>query len=842
LRLELPAEAELQRLVNAALNGYFYDLYEQMTAQLPLKVQTQLDELLVVPPDGVISPFESLKADAANPGVNNLEREISKLKTLRALGVPPEAFRSIPWKVLQMLKRRAWNEKASEMREHPQGVRYALIATFVHVRLAEVIDDVVKMLVEIIQRLDRRSDQQVYRELLRDLQRVEGKIQILFRVAEVVITKPEGTIREVLFPVVKEETFHQLAVESRNTGPQFRLFRQALMRRKFVRHYRRMLPLVLEILHFRSDNRFQPIVEALSAIQEALTTRSRYFKAPVPIQGVVPRGWTEHVFEEVKGEAKVNRHYYELCVLQQLQRALKCKEIWVEGAHAFRNPNDDLPADWDNVGRRIAHYEKLGLPVEADHFVENLRGRMTAALHEFDRILPRQSHLRIYCPNKSRPDRGLFAVAKLERQKEPNSLDLIKDGIVKDFGMLDLLDIFVEADRLVDFTRFFIHSGTKEVRSREALRPLLILDLFAEGTNMGIKRLANSNDRYSYEELLYVRKMYFSPEALRNANAAVVNKVLEIRNPRIWGEGHACASDGKRFPSWSQNLMSEWRSRYHGDGVLVYWHVETGAVCIYSQLRSFSSSEVAAMIEGLVRHDTEMRVEKNFVDSHGQSEVAFAFCHLLGTVRLMPRLKRIKYERLYLPAKGIAGKFLNLIGVLTRPIRWDLITQQYDEMVKAAVALKDGTATAEAILRRFNSYNVTHPTYKALAEVGKAEKTIFLCDYLSSRETQYEVNDGLQVVENWNSTNEFICYGRQGELATNSREQQEATTLSLQLLQNCLMLINTILIQRTIDRQGLWARLQPEDFRALTPLFYGHINPYGLFELDLEGPSFLEAA
>jgi hypothetical protein len=50
--------------------------------------------------------------------VSNLEREISKLKTLRAVGVPPEAFRSIPWKVLQMLKRRAWNEKASEMREH----------------------------------------------------------------------------------------------------------------------------------------------------------------------------------------------------------------------------------------------------------------------------------------------------------------------------------------------------------------------------------------------------------------------------------------------------------------------------------------------------------------------------------------------------------------------------------------------------------------------------------------------------------------------------------------------------------------------------------------------------
>jgi hypothetical protein len=125
---------------------------------------------------------------------------------------------------------------------------------------------------------------------------------------------------------------------------------------------------------------------------------------------------------------------------------------------------------------------KLGLPVDANQFVENLRDRMIAALHEFNRILPRQPHVRIYCPNKKRPHRGLFTVAKLERQKEPKSLDLIKDGIVKDFGMLELLDIFVEADRLVDFTRFFTHSGTKEVRSREALRPLLILDLFAEAT------------------------------------------------------------------------------------------------------------------------------------------------------------------------------------------------------------------------------------------------------------------------------------------------------------------------------------------------------------------------
>ena len=56
--------------------------------------------------------------------------------------------------------------------------------------------------------------------------------------------------------------------------------------------------------------------------------------------------------------------------------------------------------------------------------------------------------------------------------------------------------------------------------------------------------------------------------------------------------------------------------------------------------------------------------------------------------------------------------------------------------------------------------------------------------------------------ENWNATNDFICYGRQGELATNSREQQEIVTLSLQLLQNFLMLINTILVSRRLSERA----------------------------------------
>ena len=483
----------------------------------------------------------------------------------------------------------------------------------------------------------------------------------------------------MIFPRVKEDVFRDLVAEAKASGPQYRLWYQYVMRQKYVRHYRQMLPGVLEHLTFRSENRFRPVLDALAVIKRSLGTKFQYFPEDVPLEGVVLPSWRDTVLEDKDGSVRIHRRYYELCVLQQLERALKCKEIWVEGSYAFRNPHQDLPTDWHHEAQRVAYYRLLPQPVEVTAFLDPLRDRLSTALTQFNRDLPRNPYVHLY-PPPANNDRRLLAVARLMAQPEPQSLDRIKDLIGQHYGLLDLLDLFVEADRLTGFTQCFTHSGTKEVRPREALRPLLLLDLFAEGTNTGIKRVARANHQYSYDELLYVRKHYISVEALRHANTAVVNNILTLRNPQLWGEGHACASDGKRVESWRQNLMTEWRSRYRGYGVLVYWHVETNAVCLYSQLRNFSFSEVAAMIEGLIRHDTEMRVEKNFVDSHGQSEVAFAFCHLLGGVRLMPRLKRIKYERLPPPDKGLASAFPNLAGLLTRPIRWDLIAQQYDEM------------------------------------------------------------------------------------------------------------------------------------------------------------------
>jgi TnpA family transposase len=246
--------------------------------------------------------------------------------------------------------------------------------------------------------------------------------------------------------------------------------------------------------------------------------------------------------------------------------------------------------------------------------------------------------------------------------------------------MTSLLDVLKATDLRVAFTRCFRSPTAWANLDRATLQSRLLLARYGLGTGAGLQRVARGNQGLSYKALLYVRRRFLPPEAVRQSSAVVVNRLFEARLPQLWGEDiTAWASAARHCRAWDPKLLTEWQARDGQPGMRISWHVERKAACSYAQLKTCSSSAGAAMLEGVLRHCTTMEVDRQYGDRHGPSAVAFAFGHLLG-FPLFPRLQAIHKQRLSRPEAGHPEAYPHLQPGLRRPMNWHLVAPEYDNM------------------------------------------------------------------------------------------------------------------------------------------------------------------
>ena len=830
-KIEPPKSSYLKRIINSSISSWEKNFFLRISTQLDARSKQNIDVLLSGEVfDNAEVLFRDLKSDPGNISVKSIQSELDKLQSINQIGLPAQLLKNVSTKLRKRYRDRVITEPAREVRRHPDFIRYALMGIFLGVRRSEIIDDLIELLIKIVKRIENRAEKYIIKQFVGDRKKVWGKEKLLFKMASASKKSPNALVKNVIFPVVSEDTIDQIIREYEYGGQSYESKVNTRIKLTYRTHYRRTLINIISAIDFNSNNTaYKGLINAIKLLKKYSKSRLNLYPIDenVPTNGIVSPDWWGLVFEtDRKGITKINRIAYELCVLHELKERLKCKEVWVEGADRYRNPDEDLPSDFEE--KREHYYKLISQPMNPDIFISEVQNRLAAALQSLDENIPHNTNVTIRNKKKK-----AIKLTPLKAQPEPQNIAFIKQEINKRWRTVSLLDVLKETDLRINFTRHFQSIGQREIIDQEILRKRLLLNVYSIGTNAGIKRVAAGDHDEKYNDLRYVQRRFFRPECFREAIVSIVNEIFAIRQPHIWGEATtACASDSTQFGAWDQNILTEWHTRYGGRGIMVYWHVEKKASCIYSQLKTCSSSEVASMIEGVMRHCTQMNVKKQYVDTHGQSIVAFAFCHLLGFM-LMPRFKSIAKKKLYRAFSGQHNQYPNLQSALTRPIRWSIIAQQYDQIIKFAIAILLGTAETESILRRFTESGYKHPTYQALEELGRALRTIFLCDYLREEAVRREIQEGLNVIELWNGVNDFILFGKRGEFASNRKRSHELTMLSLHLLQNCMVYINTLMIQQVLSDPAIMKIMTPEDFRGLTPLFFNHINPYGTFKLDM---------
>src|SRR5436309_1630759 len=174
--------------------AYAAQIYTGIVARLGPEVQDRLDALLIAEPDAEEEedlPLSLMRRDPGPVGVESAMREIAKLQSLRAIGLPPDLFEGYTPKLIERLRRRIAAESPSHIREHPHAIRMTLLSALVFQRTQEVTDALVTLLIQIVHRIGARAERRVESAYINDLKRVGGKTNLLFRLTEAVIDKPD---------------------------------------------------------------------------------------------------------------------------------------------------------------------------------------------------------------------------------------------------------------------------------------------------------------------------------------------------------------------------------------------------------------------------------------------------------------------------------------------------------------------------------------------------------------------------------------------------------------------------------------------------------------------------
>ena len=827
MKIESFSSKSLSRYIGSAKSKFNDDLIRSVYDSLDNNQLLLIDKMLMSESQDEIILLDDLKKNIPGAKLKNVNQAIAKINQLNKICIPTEIQRKINRKIFLQYHDRVMALSPSNILKFSIQSKYATMAIFCHIRLQILLDELTDTFIKITHRLRTSAENHINNEYLKERKFVEGKLDILYKLASVSTDQPKSIIEESIYPEVPKEVLLNVIEDLNQRGKRFESQVQTKICSNYAHGSRKILLHILKTLSLHEDHKdYKPILKAICFINDNADVEGPYYEKNIPDKNVISENWKDNVLRTVKDKQAVNKYGYELSVLEQVKVFLGFKAIWVDRSYRYRNPNDDIPADYDR--NKKSYLEMLKWPRLAKTFANRLKKKHRRSLEDLNKSINSNKMVHI---KDSKTNRNL-SISPSKAQAEPININKLQLEIIKMWGTINLIDIFKEADLDINFTSIMETIAKSKQMNGDEFRKKLLLCLYALGTNAGLRKISIANGDVKYEDLRYIKKRFINPTNLRMAIKKVVNAVIEIRDPDIWGEATTTvACDSTQISAWDQNLLNEFHHRYKNSGVMIYWHVDNKSLCIYSQIKSCSSSEVGSMIKGVIEHDTIMNMNRVFTDTHGQSVIGFAVSYLLN-FDLLPRFKSINKQKICGVNQGDKKKHPNIAKIMRGIINWKLIIENYHQIIKYITALRVGTIEPSVFVKRFSQNNYDHPVYKALLEIGKANKSIFLCKYIESEDLRIEINEGLNVVERMNNVMDFIFYGKLGELKTNKTEDQEISILCLHLLQVCMVYINTLIIQDILAKQYWKSRLTSEDYRALTPLFSGHINPYGLFPID----------
>ena len=544
---------------------------------------------------------------------------------------------------------------------------------------------------------------------------------------------------------------------------------------------RRFLPTLLRTLAFEGTQAGQPVLQAVDFLATIEGQRKPDMN-PAP-QDMAPGPWRRWIYS---AEGGVDRRAYTLCVLERLQDSLRRRDVFVPQSERWGDPRAKLlqGAEWNTLRPQVCR--TLGRQPTGEGELQALAGQLDEAFRRTATNLPTNTAVSI----DPTQDRATLTLSGLDKDEEPPRLLDLRQQVEARLPRIDLPGLLLEIHARTGFADEFVHISEGGARVKD-LPVSLCAVLMAEACNLGLEPVMRPDlPTLAPGRLYWVQQNYLRAETLTRANARLVDAQSRSRLAQIWGGGEVASADGLRFVVPVRTLNAGPNRKYFhvGRGVTYYNFTSDQFTGFHGIVIPGTLRDSLYILEGLLEQETGLNPIEIMSDTAGASDIIFGLFWLLG-YQFSPRLADVGEARFWRMDKK--ADYGPLAALARQRINTRLIERNWDDLLRVAGSLKLGRVRASELVRSLLNSSRPSTLTRALRELGRISKTLFLLAYVDDENYRRRILIQLNRGEGRHQLARTTFHGQRGELRQRYREGQEDQLGALGLVVNVIVLWNT---------------------------------------------------
>lgn len=329
-----------------------------------------------------------------------------------------------------------------------------------------------------------------------------------------------------------------------------------------------------------------------------------------------------------------------------------------------------------------------------------------------------------------------------------------------------ITELLMEVDAWTNFTNHFTHLKSGDPAKD---KNMLLTTILADAINLGLTKMAESCHGITYHQLAWLQAWHIRDETYSTALAELVNTQFRHAFAEHWGDGRHHHRTAKTSALAVKPRIQATSTLEYGSspGRTFYTHISDQYAPFHAKVVNVGVRDATYVLDGLLYHESDLRIEEHYTDTAGFTDHVFALMHLLG-FRFAPRIRDLRDTKLYIPKDDVSYDALHSMVGGTLNIKHVQI--HWDAILRLATSIKSGTVTASLILRKLGSYPRQNGLAIALRELGRIECTLFILDWLQNVKLRRRVHAGLNKGEARNALARAVFCNRLGEIRDRSFE------------------------------------------------------------------------